>query len=387
MKRIKLVQLDGRMPNLALMKLAHWHRSRGGEVRLTRSAQPTLFDQEGVDIVYGSAIFSRSIPLAEELRAVHPDAILGGTGSGRPLSLTVEQTLGLEEYSYERYDYSIYPEYPLSIGFTQRGCRLSCPFYVVPRKEGRPVGVNTIGDIWRPGTERCVVLLDNDFFGQPPEEWRGRIQELKEGGFSVNFNQGINVRAITEETARAIASVRYCDHQFKRRRLHTAWDNLGHERAFLRGVERLEAAGVPARRLMVYMLVGFDPDEAMERALYRFQRLDEMGCKVFPMVFQEWEERDEGEEKKPSGTELPETPEEQAEREARATPGGPAAFPAVGHLPLQPVRALGEVPRGQRARPEGEGDAAADAVALRFLGGGVPPGDSLDGVGGAEHPP
>ena len=110
MKHIKLVQLDGKLPNLALMRLAHWHRSQGNRVRLTRSVQPTLFDQEGTDVVYGSAIFTRSVPKVRELQAVHPQAIVGGTGSGEDLALTVEQVLGVEEY--ERHDYSIYPEYP-----------------------------------------------------------------------------------------------------------------------------------------------------------------------------------------------------------------------------------------------------------------------------------
>ena len=72
MKRVKLVQLDGKLPNLALMKLAHWHRAQGDEVRLSTSVQPTLFDQEGTDIVYGSAIFTKSFPKVAELRAVHP---------------------------------------------------------------------------------------------------------------------------------------------------------------------------------------------------------------------------------------------------------------------------------------------------------------------------
>ena len=29
---VRLTQLDGTLPNLALMKLAHWHRSRGDVV-------------------------------------------------------------------------------------------------------------------------------------------------------------------------------------------------------------------------------------------------------------------------------------------------------------------------------------------------------------------
>ena len=290
MKRIKLVQIDGKMPNLALMKLAHWHRSRGDEVRLTRSVQPNLFDQEGVDTVYGSAIFKRSRPLADTLRALHPGAIVGGTGSGEELGKTVEQVLGTGPWEYERYDYGIYPGYPLSLGFTQRGCRLNCSFCVVPRKEGKPVGVNTIGDIWRgPGYPRSIILLDNDFFGQPRDEWQARLEEIREGGFQVNFNQGINIRTITEEAAAAIARVPYHNHRFTRRRLHTAWDNLGQERVFFRGVERLEAAGVPPQHLMVYMLVGFDPEETMERVLHRHRKLTERGCSVFPMVYEDIE--------------------------------------------------------------------------------------------------
>jgi tRNA A37 methylthiotransferase MiaB len=34
-------------------------------------------------------------------------------------------------------DYTIYPRFQQSIGFTQRGCRLNCSFCVVPQKEGK----------------------------------------------------------------------------------------------------------------------------------------------------------------------------------------------------------------------------------------------------------
>jgi len=61
--------------------------------------------------------------------------------------------------------------------------------------------------------------------------------KIRKGRFRVSFTQGINLRAITPETAAALASVDYRDDQFKVRRLYTAWDNLGDERAFFRGVE------------------------------------------------------------------------------------------------------------------------------------------------------
>ena len=151
---------------------------------------------------------------------------------------------------------------------------------MVPKKEGRPRTVNTIRSIWRPHTERCILLLDNDFFGQPKEQWQARIDELREGRFKVNFSQGVNVRLVNDEAAQALASVRYYDGRFNRRRLYTAWDNLGQEKIFSQGVDRLEAAGIPPRRLMVYMLVGYAPGETMEQVLHRHRRLEERGCEA-----------------------------------------------------------------------------------------------------------
>ena len=277
---IKLVQLDGKLPNLALMKLSHWHKAQGDSVMLTRSTQPTMFE-ETPDVVYGSAIFAKSLPRVIQLQEAYPNAIVGGTGGA--MAGTVETVVGVDEYEY--YDYSVYPDYQHSIGFTQRGCRLNCGFCVVPKKEGRPRSLNTIANIWREGTPRNVVLLDNDFFGQPVEQWRARISELVEGNFRVSFNQGVNIRLVDDEAATALASVQYYDDQFKARRLYTAWDKLGDESIFMRGLARLQRAGIPPQHVMVYMLVGYAPNETLKEVMYRFQQLKEAGCKPFPMVY------------------------------------------------------------------------------------------------------
>ena len=278
--KVRLTQLDGKIPNLALMKLAHYHRGQGDEVQLARTPTPTMFEP-AYDKVYASAIFSWTQPVIERLRLAYPQAIVGGTGSDS--TIEVEAVIGGE---YEHYDYSIYPSYEYSIGFTQRGCRLKCGFCVVPKKEGKPRSVNTIHDIWREGTPRALLLLDNDFFGQ--DVWCDRIDEIKEGRFKVSWSQGINVRMITDETAAAIASVDYRDDSFQQKRLYTAWDNLGDEQRFFTGLERLNAAGIPSRHVMAYMLVGYKPGETMEDVLYRFHRLREAGCRPYPMVFEKW---------------------------------------------------------------------------------------------------
>lgn len=259
---VKLVQIDGKLPNLALMQLASWHGARGDAVVYTRDTSHGLFEPT-YDRVYGSAIFQFSAEKIARLRATYPDAIIGGTGTDS--AATVEQIIGEE---WPGRDYAIYPGYLASLGFTQRGCRLSCKFCVVPGKEGRARSVATIADIWR-GDEhpKHLHLLDNDFFGQPEEQWRARIDEIRDGGFKVCLNQGINVRQITPAAAEALASVEYRDDSFTERRIYTAWDNLKDEGVFFAGIDMLEAAGIPPKRVMAYMLVGFDKRETWERVL------------------------------------------------------------------------------------------------------------------------
>jgi len=276
--RVRLVQLDGKLPNLAIMKLARWHLDNGDTIHVTRRIFPDLFEPH-YDRVYGSAIFKFSENKIALFRQQWPEGILGGTGTGLPI--TVEQLIGRP---YESYDYSGYPDFTPSIGFTQRGCRFGCKFCVVRQKEGGPQSVNSIYDIWRGDPwPRKLHILDNDFFGVP--EWRDRIREIQDGKFRVCLSQGINVRTITEEAAAALASIRYRDTKFTKRRLYTAWDNLGDENKFYAGVARLEAAGIPPSHLRAYMLIGFDRTETWPRIWYRFRRMVDHGIEPYPMVY------------------------------------------------------------------------------------------------------
>ncbi|WP_265886694.1 radical SAM protein [Roseomonas mucosa] len=276
-----MTQIDGSLPNLALMKLSHWHKAQGHEVHFTRQSEPDLLEQP-YDRVYGSAIFKFSAPKIARFLAAWPSAMLGGTGSAN--TFTVEDVIGSDEY--EHYDYSLYPDYEPSLGFTQRGCRLSCKFCFVPKKEGKVRSVNAIANIWRgPGHPKKLHLLDNDFFGQPECEWRARIEEVRSGGFKICLNQGINVRHITPPAAEALSSVQYRDDSFSERRIYTAWDNLKDEAVFFRGMDILEAAGIPAKHVRAYMLVGFDKNETWDRIWHRFNRMVDRGIEPFPMVF------------------------------------------------------------------------------------------------------
>lgn len=210
--------------------------------------------------------------------SAYPDAIVGGTGWNLQTTLESVGIITKEQ------DYSLYPTFQQSIGFTQRGCRLNCSFCVVPQKEGKVRAEQTIWEIWRGDPwPREVLLLDNDFFGQP--EWRKRISEIQNGHFKVSFNQGINARCLTEEAAEAIASVDYRDDSMTVKRIYTAWDSLPDEERLFAGLNRLVKYGVKPDHIMVYMLIGYWPGETSTDREYRRKKLRDFGARPYPMPF------------------------------------------------------------------------------------------------------
>src|SRR4051812_10330584 len=149
------------------MRVSAHHKALGDSVsfRWTGTPERELWDK--CDRVYGSAIFQKTVPAVDRLRCQFPGAIVGGTG------VAIESNLESHGITTTQQDYSLYPKWRQSIGFTQRGCRLKCGFCVVPKKEGGISEEQTIAQLWRGEPwPRELILLDNDFFGQP--NWRGR---------------------------------------------------------------------------------------------------------------------------------------------------------------------------------------------------------------------
>ena len=276
--KVRITHLDGKLPNIALMKLSAWHKSQGDEVHFWKTWQRDMFEPE-YDRVYGSCIFGWTKPKLERFKAEFPDAIVGGTGSGS--NITVEDVIG---QGFEHYDYDIYPWFKSSIGFSQRGCRLKCKFCVVPNKEGKNRDQNRIRQIWRGEPHpKQIHLLDNDFFGAP--SWEERAKEILDGDYKVCFSQGINIRLIHKEGAQYLSEMKFRDDQFKKRQIYTAWDNKKDERRFFDGLNILMDAGIKPSQVMVYMLIGYWPGETMDDIFYRFERLVAAGVMPYPMVY------------------------------------------------------------------------------------------------------
>ena len=101
--RILLIDIDSKIPNLALMKLSAYHRTCNDDVG---------FDITDPDKVYASVIFRKNKHLVDGLKFYYPNAdiIIGGSGYDISVSLP-------DEIELMKPDYSLYPECDYSIGF------------------------------------------------------------------------------------------------------------------------------------------------------------------------------------------------------------------------------------------------------------------------------
>lgn len=162
-----------------------------------------------------------------------------------------------------------------------RGCRLNCSFCVVPKKEGRPKPANTVEEIWTNRDSDFVVLLDNDFFGNP--EWQARIDEIKGNNLKVCFSQGLNIRIITEDQAAALASVRFTNLKNAYKQVHFAWDKVGDESRILAGIETCLQAGLKPSQMAFFVLIGYDTTP--EQDFHRVMILRGLGCDPYVMPY------------------------------------------------------------------------------------------------------
>lgn len=83
MSNILLLQMDGKRPNIALMRVSAHRKRLGDRVELRRVVRPEGVERgffDDYDLVFASLIFDRTRPVAERLLMTRPDAIIGGTG-------------------------------------------------------------------------------------------------------------------------------------------------------------------------------------------------------------------------------------------------------------------------------------------------------------------
>jgi hypothetical protein len=260
--RIGIAQVDGKWPNLVLAKLAAWHRARGDDVEW-------FMPLAEYDRVYASKVFrDTSAPMLGYLPA---QTILGGTGFNGLSPLTLQVPV-----EAMRPDFSLWPHWNKSMGFTTRGCVRHCPFCVVPEKEGNLRVVAEFGDIWN-GKSKEVVLLDNNVTAAPTEHFSQIAEQANSVAVKVDFCQGFDARLWTDEHQEIATRMPFA------RRVHFAFDSLAMEPDVRRVIAMWTAADMRSDRLTFYVLVGFNTTP--QEDAYRIDLLTSLGVNPFVMPY------------------------------------------------------------------------------------------------------
>lgn len=243
-------------PNYALMKISAWHKAQGDTVEWWN---PLLT----YDKVYSSKVFT----FTPENPYLPPDTIKGGTGYGIYTSLS-------DEIDNMFPDYSIYPDVDYAIGFLTRGCIRSCPWCVVPKKEGKIRPYRTWREVKRPDS-RDIVFMDNNVLACP--HGIEQIRDMVGQNVRIDFNQGMDARLITDETAELLGGVKWIHF------VRVSCDTDAMLSVVLEKGELLKKHGIKPWRMFVYVLV-----QDIASAEKRVIALREAGMEPFAQPYRDF---------------------------------------------------------------------------------------------------
>ena len=282
-----LIDVDSTMPNLALMQTSSYLKRKGHEVG---------FKVQDPDEVWISCIFRENREQALGTATFYPHADIHFGGSGINLHTKLPEAEQKVKPDYNLYEGRVCQgcgklisyckciggptrgDMWYSLGFTSRGCIRSCPFCIVPEKEGtfhRWLHPRELYD------ERfdTMVLLDNNLTAD--SKWFFEVTDwILDQGLKWDPNQGLDIRLLTLEMAVRLKELKIRKNRF----YHFAFDNLRDEQAVRRGIALMKKAGLDVRHnVEFYVLVGHSTTE--EEDLYRCNLLRDLGTNAFVMPY------------------------------------------------------------------------------------------------------
>jgi hypothetical protein len=238
--------LDGgtRHPNLAQMKIAQYCIRNGCDTTLIYGKELDNLDE--YDLIIISKVFdftklppcldfiskmsedelhSINLDIGDTVDAViagkkHPHEIIGGTGFFFDDVVKLPERIEHIMPYYDLYkqfvndqiasgkrDRAYYNDYlDFSIGFATRGCFRHCPFCVNRNSNGVRKH-SPISEFYDPGRP-MIYLWDDNFLGYK-NGWKEILDELNAIGKPFQFRQGLDMRIMNDEKAKALAESHY----------------------------------------------------------------------------------------------------------------------------------------------------------------------------------
>ena len=243
--RISLIDVDSKIPNLALMKISNYHKLRGDIVG---------FNLINPDLVYHSIIFTKNKNKAYNKTLIDVNHVFGG--SGYDLSVKLPESI-----EYIKPDYDLYPsEYMM--GYTTRGCNRNCYFCFVPKKEGCFKTHQHPEDFYDNRFD-TVKLLDNNILLD--KNWFKIVANWYiDHNVSVDMTQGYDIRLLDDKYLDLILKIKD-----KKTPLKFAFDDTKLESLIRKKIQMIKDKGVNTKNdVAVYCYCHNDlmHDDALYRA-------------------------------------------------------------------------------------------------------------------------
>ena len=255
--KIGLIDVDGhKFPNLALMKIANYHRLQNDTVEWVNHS-------ERYNKVYQSKVFTFTPDISASVQA--NEIVKGGTGYKMYDELFCDDS---------EPDYTLYPQYQHAYGFLTRGCIRHCKWCVVPKKEG---GIRAYRDMKTVLQGRkTAILMDNNVLAS--NHGLEQLEKIIDIGCKVDFNQGLDSRLVTDEIAKILSKIKWI------RFIRFACDTTPAVEPLLKAVDKLNKYGVKNYRIFVYILVK-DVADANERC----KILKRLGVNPFAQTYRDYD--------------------------------------------------------------------------------------------------
>ena len=258
-------------PNLAIMKLAAWHKKQGDDVRLISfdMINPMNMFTETFDTVYISKVFSDTYTpeFIDDLNFVKK----GGSGFYYDLAEKLPYEIEHIKPDYEIYnkDGEYYKNY--SIGFITRGCIRQCSFCI--NRNYKKVDFHSSPIEFIDEKRPFLMLLDDNITAY--KDFEDIINELNAIGKPFVFKQGMDFRLLNEKKMQILWNSNYYSTSKKTgkqdkggRVFHFAFDNIEDYDLIEKRLRQYFFSKPYAFVIMFYVLTGFDRKGIYDEAFF-----------------------------------------------------------------------------------------------------------------------